>query len=276
MKYTDFDAAIYKKCSEVKKSGDLRAVATLASSAGQPLPARRSKLDQMARKIFEMAHSHPELMDKLEAERKKILAERGINIVDDGSVYTESILSDIFSDDSLMDTFSDSDFSTDSGDVEYLAAIRQYRQQYEIEQQAFEAGIITEDRFEERVRTLEERAYGAVEVAVDYDPVTGRFVPFAEREGLIPRRTDGLAPPAEPFSPRERRMGVVEVEDMEQTDGMVEEFAYTGTSERPRLFSERFRSEREQTPEIGEGSFPIARQQSNPLPPPRRDITEMP
>ena len=273
MKYTDFDSAIYKKCSEVKKSGDLRAVATLASSAGQPLPARRSKLDQMARKIFEMAHSHPELMDKLEAERKKILAERGINIVDDGSVDTESILSDIFSDDSLMETLSD--FSTDSGDVEYLAAIRQYREQYEMEREAFEAGVITEDRFEERVRTLEERAYGGVEVAVDYDPVTGRFVPFAEREGLIPRRTDG-APPAEPFEQRERRMGVVEVEEVEQTDGMIEEFAFTGTSERPRLSSERFRSSREQTPEIGEGIFPIARQQSNPVPPPRRDITEIP
>ena len=273
MKYTDFDAAIYKKCSEVKKSGDLRAVATLASSAGQPLPARRSKLDQMARKIFEMAHSHPELMDKLEAERKKILADRGINIVDDGSVDTESILSDIFSDDSLMETLSD--FSTDSGDVEYLAAIRQYREQYEMEREAFEAGVITEDRFLERTRTLEERAYGVVEVAVDYDPVTGRFVPYAEREGLLPRRTDG-APPAEPFEQRERRMGVVEVEEMEQTDGMVEEFAFTGTSERPRLSSERFRSDREQTPEIGEGSFPLFRQQSNPVPPPRRDITEVP
>jgi hypothetical protein len=274
MKYTDFDAAIYKKCSEVKKSGDLRAVATLASSAGvKTIPARRSKLDQMARKIFEMAHSHPELMDKLEAERKKILADRGINIVDDGSVYTESILSDIFSDDSLMDAFSD--FSTDSGDVEYLAAIRQYQQEFRMEQEALEAGMITEDRFLERSRTLEERAYGGVEVAVDYDPVTGRFVPYAEREGLLPRRT-GLAPPAEPFEQRERRMGVVEVEEVEQTDGMVEEFAFTGTSERPRLSSERFRSSREQTPEIGEGSFPLFRQQSNPVPPPRRDITEMP
>jgi hypothetical protein len=248
MKYTDFDAAIYKKCSEVKKSGDLRAVATLASSAGQPLPARRSKLDQMARKIFEMAHSHPELMDKLEAERKKILAERGINIIDDGSFDTESILSDIFSDDSLMETLSE------LGDLEYLTALRQYERELRMEREAFDSGMITEDRFEERVRTLEERAYGDVEVAVDYDPFTGRFVPYSAREGLIPRRTDG-APPAEPFSPRERRMGVVEVEDFGVPGGeeeVVEELVFTGEG-RPR---------RDIT--------------DVPAPPPRRDITETP
>ncbi len=265
MKYTDFDAAIYKKCSEVKKSGDLRAVATLASSAGQPLPARRSKLDQMARKIFEMAHSHPELMDKLEAERKKILAERGINIVDDGSIDTESILSDLFSDDSLMEYLSDSDSSIHSGDVEYLAAIRQYQQELNMEREAFESGMITEDRFEERLRTLEDRAYNEVEIAVDYDPVTGRFVPYSAREGFIPRIT-GLAPPVEPFEQRERRMGVVEVDEFQVPGGeeVVEELVFTG----------------EPPPRRNITDVPAPPPRRNitdvPAPPPRRDITETP
>ena len=196
MKFKDFDAAVYKKCSGDKRHHNMRAMASLATAAGQPVPGRRTKMAELARKVFELAPHATELMDKLDAERRKILADRGMSIVDD-----ESDLASIFSDDSLMSAmFSDdslSSFSADSGDAEYLAAIRQYQEEFNREREALEAGIISEDRFADRAQALEQRAFGEVEVAIDYDPVTGRPVPYAAREGFIPRQdVTGAAVPA--------------------------------------------------------------------------------
>ncbi len=232
MKYKDFDALVYKKCSGERKHHNMRSMSSLAVASGQPVPGRRTKLAELARKVFELAPHASELMDKLNAERLKILADRGMAIVDD-----ESDLSSIFSDESLMSAlFSDdsldslSSFSADSGDAEYLAAIRQYQAEYDREREAFEAGIISEDRFIDRAQAFEQRAFGEVELAVDYDPFTGRAVPYASREGFIPRRDDG-APMAVPAPDAPEVMTIEDFREDPETGEMDEaeemEFAMT-------------------------------------------------
>jgi len=262
MKFKDFDAAVYKKCSGDKRH-NMRAMASLATAAAQPVPGRRTKMAELARKVFELAPHATELMDKLDAERRKILADRGMSIVDD-----ESDLASIFSDDSLMSAmFSDdslSSFSADSGDVEYLAAIRQYQAEFDREREALEAGIISEDRFADRAQALEQRAFGEVEVAIDYDPVTGRPVPYAAREGFIPRQdVTGAAVPA-PDAPEVMTMEEFrEDEETGEVDEEEVEFAFTGGGSGPRLAVAPAMPPA--SPDRGEGAIDIPRAMTNPF-----------
>lgn len=264
MKFKDFDAAVYKKCSGDKRHHNMRAMASLATAAGQPVPGRRTKMAELARKVFELAPHATELMDKLDAERRKILADRGMSIVDD-----ESDLASIFSDDSLMSAmFSDdslSSFSADSGDAEYLAAIRQYQAEFDREREALEAGIISEDRFADRAQALEQRAFGEVEVAIDYDPVTGRPVPYAAREGMLPRR-EGGAPMAVPAPDAPEVMTMEEFREDEETGEVDEEeveFAFTGGGSGPRLAVAPAMPPA--SPDRGEGAIDIPRAMTNPF-----------
>ena len=267
MKFSEFDKAVYKKCSEPR--GRKHHVSpSLTLAVGQPIPSSKSVLRRAMDKLFEVAHSNPELMDKLEAERIKILAGRvavpagvavpvgddsdaestissldirgtaGIGrLIYDSNSDADSILSDVYSMDSVefldfLDGVSSSYSSDDDADPEEVAFIRDFGPRVAAELDALNRGIITNDRFNAQYERMRDEGFPDVETAFEFDPITGRNRPTGVRQQFMGRRIGG-APIAVPAAERQP-IGVIEQEEVIDDEGEEMEFAFTAAAG-PRL-----------------------------------------